>query len=259
MAMLFHSYTPLCLWVEAFTTTMFLLNRLPSSSLHFDTQYFQLRGTHTDYKSLCVFGSKCFPYTWDTRTHKFDPKNVLCVFVGYSEKHKGYKFFHQSTRKFFISRHIVFNETVFPFIYSFVLTAISYALHIFNTWLLSSNTHLNLGTLLQMSTSPNPSPLPSIGGLQSEANSLSDTPVLNTNETEILNPASAELSFPTQLPELHTNTSSPFSPLSTNLILTSPATIPREPKNIKYALLHTGWKVAMLNEFVAYIKMKLGD
>ena len=46
MTMLFHSGAPLCLWVEAFTTTVFLINRLLSSSLNFETPYFVLHGTH---------------------------------------------------------------------------------------------------------------------------------------------------------------------------------------------------------------------
>jgi len=62
-----------------------------------------------------VFGSKFFPYTWDTRQNKFDPKTVLCIFVGYSDKHKGYKCFHPSSRNVFISCHMVFNELFFSF------------------------------------------------------------------------------------------------------------------------------------------------
>ena len=88
MTMLFHSQVPLYLWVEAFSTAIFLLNRLPSSSLNFHTPYFMLHGHHPDYASLRVFGSKCFPYTWDTKHNKFDPKSILCIFVGYSEKHR---------------------------------------------------------------------------------------------------------------------------------------------------------------------------
>ena len=70
--MLFHSGAPLFLWVEAFSTAIYLINRLPSSALNFETSYFALHGTHLDYTSLHVFGSKCFPYTWDTRQHKFN-------------------------------------------------------------------------------------------------------------------------------------------------------------------------------------------
>lgn len=115
--MLFHSHVPLYLWVETFTTSIFLLNRLSFSSLCFDAPFFKLHGTHPDYTSLGVFGFKCFSYIWDIKRHKFDPKFVLYVFVGYSEKHKGYKYFHLSMKKFLISQH-VFYESVFPFKFS---------------------------------------------------------------------------------------------------------------------------------------------
>ena len=140
--MLFHSSAPLSLWVEAFATSMFLINWLPSSSIHFDTPYFMLHGTHPDYTSFRVFGYKCFPYTWNTRNHNFDPKTILCVFVGYCEKHKGYKCFHPPSRNFFIFRHVVFYETVFPFKSSSFSTSAEQVLNIFDTWIPSSKSFL---------------------------------------------------------------------------------------------------------------------
>ena len=115
VTMLFHNGAPLCLWVKAFTIVVFLINRLLSSSLNFEAPYFVLHGTHPNYLSLRIFGSKCFPYTWDTRCNKFDPKTIPCVFVGYSDIHKGYKCFHPSSKKFFISRYVVFYESFFPY------------------------------------------------------------------------------------------------------------------------------------------------
>jgi hypothetical protein len=115
MTMLFHSCAPLFIWVEAFTTAVYLINRLPSSSINFETPYFKLHHTHPDYSSLRIFGSKCFPCTWDTRVNKFDPKTVPCIFVGYSITHKGYKCFHPKSKRFFISRHVVFDELCFPY------------------------------------------------------------------------------------------------------------------------------------------------
>ena len=118
-----------------FSTTVFLLNRLPSSSLNFETKCFMLHGIHLDYTSLRMFGSKCFPYTWDTKNNKFDPKSTLCVFVGYSEKHKGYKCFHPPSHKFIISQHVVSAETIFPFKSSNSSTLVSHVHHIFYSWL----------------------------------------------------------------------------------------------------------------------------
>jgi hypothetical protein len=45
MTMLFHSGTPLFLWIKAFTTAVYLMNCLPSSALNFETPYFALHGT----------------------------------------------------------------------------------------------------------------------------------------------------------------------------------------------------------------------
>jgi hypothetical protein len=136
--MLFHSGTPLFLWVEAFTTAVYLINRLPSSALNYDTPYFRLHGNHPIYSSLRIFGSRCFPYTWDTRRNKFDPKSVPCIFVGYSDQHKGYKCFHPTSKNFFVSRHVVFSESILPYKQNNITTNIDHSNHvlsIFDSWL----------------------------------------------------------------------------------------------------------------------------
>ena len=53
MIMLFNSGDPLFLWVEAFTTNVYLINRLPLSIFSFDTPYFALHGSHMDYPYMC--------------------------------------------------------------------------------------------------------------------------------------------------------------------------------------------------------------
>lgn len=88
MTMLFHSGLPKFLWVEAFTTATFLINRL-SSSLNIGTPYYRLHGSHPNYSILRVFGSRCYLYTWDTKTNKFDVKIVPCIFIGYIHNQKG--------------------------------------------------------------------------------------------------------------------------------------------------------------------------
>jgi len=71
MIMIFHSGVPKFLGVEAFSTAVFLINRLSSSSLAFDTPYSCLYGFHLNYSTLRVFGSRCYPYTWNTNRNKF--------------------------------------------------------------------------------------------------------------------------------------------------------------------------------------------
>ena len=163
MTMLFHSCAPLFIWVEAFTTAVYLINRLPSSSINFETPYFKLHHTHPDYSSLRIFGSKCFPCTWDTRVNKFDPKTVPCIFVGYSITHKGYKCFHPKSKRFFISRHVVFDELFFPYkpVSNYASTPPSQlALNIYDAWLPCTN--ISAGSLELAATPPCQSSLPTV-------------------------------------------------------------------------------------------------
>ena len=114
--MIFHSEVPNFLWVVGFTTTTFLINRLPSSSINFNSLYFRLYGVHPNYSILRVFGTRCYPYTWDTKKNKFDPKTIItCVFLGNNDKHKGYRCFDPKTHRMFVSRHVMFNENMFPY------------------------------------------------------------------------------------------------------------------------------------------------
>jgi hypothetical protein len=68
------------------------------------------------YSDLRVFGCLCYLNTSATATHKLSPRSVPCVFLGYPSSHKGYRCLNLVTQKLIISRHIIFDETVFPFV-----------------------------------------------------------------------------------------------------------------------------------------------
>lgn len=114
--MMFDSKVPQQLWVEAFFTANFIANLLPSSVLQDKKSLYQVLNGHAPvYTSLRVFGCKCYPYLRPYMKDKFDPKSLVCVFLGYNEKYKGYRCFYPPTGKVFISRHVLFEETHFPF------------------------------------------------------------------------------------------------------------------------------------------------
>ena len=116
LSMMFQSKVPHFLCVEAFYTSNYLCNLLPSSVLHGQkSPYEALFGTPPVYNSLRVFGCACYPNLRPYAHNKFDPKSLLCVFTGYNEKYKGYRCYHPPTGKIFINRHVLFDETKFPF------------------------------------------------------------------------------------------------------------------------------------------------
>ncbi|OMO62605.1 Integrase, catalytic core [Corchorus capsularis] len=115
LTMMLHASVPKRFWVEAFSTAVWLINRLPSKVLNMKSPFEKLFHKTPDYSSLRVFGSLCFPYLRDPSKTKLDPKSLPCVFLGYSHQYKGYRCFCPTTNKVYISRHVVFDEDVFPF------------------------------------------------------------------------------------------------------------------------------------------------
>ncbi|KAJ4980519.1 hypothetical protein NE237_031356 [Protea cynaroides] len=75
--MMFHAFTPTQYWVRAFGAAVFIINRFPSTVRDLDSH--------------------------------------LHVILGYSEFHKGYRCLDSSIGRVYISRHVVFNESMFLF------------------------------------------------------------------------------------------------------------------------------------------------
>ncbi|KAM1315704.1 hypothetical protein ACFX2F_019436 [Malus domestica] len=108
-----HSGLPSRFWVEAFQTAVYLINRLPSqfSSCPWELLFKAAPKYHT----LKTFGCACYPWLQPYSSHKLDTKSKLCVFLGYSLNHSGYRCLDPVTNKLYISRHVVFDENSFPF------------------------------------------------------------------------------------------------------------------------------------------------
>ncbi|KAL6347793.1 hypothetical protein AAG906_026322 [Vitis piasezkii] len=114
LSLLAQSLLPTKFWVDAFLTSIFLINRLPTSTLDNQTPYLKLFGKHPDYTSLRTFGCACFPLLRPYATHKLMFRSKRCIFLGYSSHQNGYRCLDPVTQKVLISRHVVFNENTFP-------------------------------------------------------------------------------------------------------------------------------------------------
>ncbi|KAJ0020182.1 hypothetical protein Pint_32712 [Pistacia integerrima] len=64
---------------------------------------------------LHTFGCLCFPYLRDYAPNKLSLKSSSCVFLGYSPLHKGFRCYDRKTQRLYVSRHVQFYETIFPY------------------------------------------------------------------------------------------------------------------------------------------------
>lgn len=101
-------------WVEALQTSVHLLNILPSTSINNKVRNTVLFNKKPSYDHLKTFGCLCFPNINHSHLHKLAARSTPCLFLGYPANHKGYRCLDLQTRKIIISRHVVFDETIFP-------------------------------------------------------------------------------------------------------------------------------------------------
>jgi hypothetical protein len=115
LALLAHASMPLKYWDEAFLAATYLINRTPTKLLAYDTPLHKLLGATLDYSNFRVFGCACWPNLRPYNSHKLELRSTRCVFLGYSNMHKGFKCLDVSRGRIYISRDVIFDETVFPF------------------------------------------------------------------------------------------------------------------------------------------------
>ena len=115
LALLASASMPLKFWDEAFLAATYLINLLPSKVINFHTPVELLLKETPEYNSLRVFGCACWPNLRPYNTRKLAFRSTRCVFLGYSSIHKGFKCLEVSTGRVYISRDVVFDETIFPF------------------------------------------------------------------------------------------------------------------------------------------------
>ena len=107
---------PKYFWGEAVLTAAYLINRMPSRVLNFETPCQKLLTIfpHIQIVSKNI-PTKIFGCTASVQIHqqfrsKLDPKSIKCIFLGYSPTQKGYKCYSPVTKKFYHSIDVTFFE-----------------------------------------------------------------------------------------------------------------------------------------------------
>ncbi|GJR85415.1 putative reverse transcriptase domain-containing protein [Tanacetum coccineum] len=111
--LLFQAHLPPTFWVEALHMAAYLLNILPSTAINNEIPHTRLFKTTPNYADLRVFGCLCYPHLHTN--HKLEPRATPAIFLGYPTNHRGYRCLDLNTNKIILSRHVTFDETVFPY------------------------------------------------------------------------------------------------------------------------------------------------
>ncbi|KAL3639631.1 hypothetical protein CASFOL_017538 [Castilleja foliolosa] len=114
LSFLAHSYVPMKFWDCAFLTAAYVINLTPAKVLDYISPVEALTKQKPDLTSLRTFGCLCFPLLRPYNKHKLQFRSDSGTFLGYSPNHKGYKVL-LSNGKLIITRHVHFDERVFPY------------------------------------------------------------------------------------------------------------------------------------------------
>ena len=89
-ALLLSASVPRHFWAEVIMTFVYLINRTPSTVLSGVTPYACLRSCSPSYGHMRTFGCVCFVLLPSIERSKLSPRSAMCIFLGYSPKHKDY-------------------------------------------------------------------------------------------------------------------------------------------------------------------------
>jgi hypothetical protein len=173
----------------------------PSSLEGDEPPYSPLRPVwhNPSYDHLHVFSCVCYPNNSAIATRKLSPRSTRCLFLGYFPDHKGYRCLDHATHCIIISRHVVFDEDVFP--------------------LAGSSPPTDLDSLLESDPITPPPQAPHLASL----------PAPRAASMPLLAPLPIPRAAPLTLPAPHTTSSTIPAPSATPSTLPAPRAAPSTP------------------------------
>ncbi|KAK2967762.1 hypothetical protein RJ640_029658 [Escallonia rubra] len=124
-ASLIEAHLPLSYWGEALISAAYLINRVPSRTIDYQTPSQALVEAIVapvlPNLPPHVFGCVAFVHLHKHQRNKLSPRALRCVFVRYAAHQKGYRCYHPPTHKMFITLDVVFHEDLMYFSTEFEL------------------------------------------------------------------------------------------------------------------------------------------
>ncbi|RVX00920.1 Retrovirus-related Pol polyprotein from transposon TNT 1-94 [Vitis vinifera] len=106
----YQTKIPISYWGEAITSAAYLINRVPSTSINFQTPLQALSNAvvapTVPNLPPRVFGCMAFVHLHKHQRTKLTSRALQCVFVGYALHKKGYRCYHPPTRRMFITMDV---------------------------------------------------------------------------------------------------------------------------------------------------------
>jgi hypothetical protein len=113
-AMLSESNLPASFWGHCLNAMVHVWNRLPTAPMGNITPYEAWHNKKPDISHLRVWGCTAYVYIQRDKRKSLEPHMEKCIFVGYPEGYKGWRFYNPTTKKFIISERAEFDERYFP-------------------------------------------------------------------------------------------------------------------------------------------------
>ncbi|XP_022890106.1 uncharacterized protein LOC111405446 [Olea europaea var. sylvestris] len=88
------------LWGEALKATTYILNRVPTKATD-KTPYELWMGKKPSLKHIHIWGCSVEARLYKPNEKKLDAKTIICYFIGYSERSRGYKFYDPTTKEIY--------------------------------------------------------------------------------------------------------------------------------------------------------------
>jgi hypothetical protein len=85
------THMPLKFWDEAFIVATFLINSTPNKVISYSTPIEKLYKIQPNYSSLRIFACACWANLWPYNQRMLQFRSKQCVFLSYSNLHKGFK------------------------------------------------------------------------------------------------------------------------------------------------------------------------
>jgi transposase InsO family protein len=114
-AMRHHAGLPAPFWGDAVTTSVYLYNRFPHSSINYVTPFEMWHGYKPNLRHVRVFGCNAWVHRQNKHYQKLSPRAYKAVFIGYAHRQKAYRLWDPIEQKLVVSRDVIFDETQFDF------------------------------------------------------------------------------------------------------------------------------------------------